>query len=122
MRLSSTASASSPISTRSGRWPMSAEGSGGLHSVLEPAAAGIPTLFGPRHQNSRAAGELRQAGGARVVADGGAVVTELERWLADRRLLEEAGRRALEYIEGHRGASEHTARALVQHLPEAGES
>jgi hypothetical protein len=41
-------------------------GSAGLHSVLEPAAFGIPVLFGPRHTNAREAGELVRAGGAFV--------------------------------------------------------
>lgn len=34
----------------------------GLHSVLEPAAAGIPVCFGPLHVNARAAGELLARG------------------------------------------------------------
>ena len=36
----------------------------GLHSVLEPAAAGLPTVFGPRHERSRSAGQLIETGGA----------------------------------------------------------
>jgi 3-deoxy-D-manno-octulosonic-acid transferase len=40
----------------------------GLHSVLEPAAFGIPVLFGPKHQNAREAGEMVKAGGACVVS------------------------------------------------------
>ncbi len=40
----------------------------GLHSVLEPAAFGIPVLFGPKHQNAREAGEMVSAGGASVVS------------------------------------------------------
>ena len=39
----------------------------GLHSVLEPAAAGLPTLFGPRWQGSPDAGRLLEAGGAAAV-------------------------------------------------------
>ena len=39
-------------------------GRAGLHSVLEPAACGIPVVFGPRWQNSRDAGLLLSAGGA----------------------------------------------------------
>ena len=40
----------------------------GLHSVLEPAAFGVPVLFGPRHGGSRDAGLLLAAGGGFVVA------------------------------------------------------
>jgi 3-deoxy-D-manno-octulosonic-acid transferase len=39
----------------------------GLHSVLEPAAFGVPVLFGPRHSGSRDAGLLLAAGGGVVV-------------------------------------------------------
>ena len=36
-------------------------GSAGLHSVLEPAGCGVPTVFGPRWQSSREAGLLLAA-------------------------------------------------------------
>lgn len=39
----------------------------GLHSVLEPAAFGVPVLFGPQHASSRDAGLLLAAGGGFVV-------------------------------------------------------
>jgi 3-deoxy-D-manno-octulosonic-acid transferase len=39
----------------------------GLHSVLEPAAFGVPVLFGPRHSGSRDAGLLLADGGGFVV-------------------------------------------------------
>lgn len=41
----------------------------GLHSVLEPAACGVPIFFGPRWRSSREAGLLIEAGGAVVVKD-----------------------------------------------------
>ncbi len=89
----------------------------GLHSVLEPAAAGLPVLFGPRHRNSQAAADLLAEGGGRVARDSGQIVEHLQAWLGDRSLLEETGRRASEYIEAHRGASRRTARALAEYLP-----
>ena len=36
----------------------------GLHSVLEPAAYGVPVAFGPMHRGSREAGLLIRATGA----------------------------------------------------------
>lgn len=42
-------------------------GSRGIHSVLEPAAWGIPVVFGPRWDYSRDAGLLLEAGGARAL-------------------------------------------------------
>ena len=38
-------------------------GAAGLHSVLEPAAFGVPVLFGPHHANSRDADLLIEAEG-----------------------------------------------------------
>jgi 3-deoxy-D-manno-octulosonic-acid transferase len=39
----------------------------GVHSVLEPAAAGVPAVFGPRHWRSPEARALVKRGGALVV-------------------------------------------------------
>ena len=86
----------------------------GLHSVLEPAAAGAPVLFGPRHENSLAASHLLAGGGARVVTDADALAAALEEWLEDSEKLQRDGRRALDYIEEHRGASGRTADLLVE--------
>ncbi|HEY0810569.1 MAG TPA: glycosyltransferase N-terminal domain-containing protein, partial [Longimicrobiales bacterium] len=47
----------------------------GLHSVVEPAALGVPVVFGPRHGNAREADELAGSGGGFVASDGAAVAT-----------------------------------------------
>jgi 3-deoxy-D-manno-octulosonic-acid transferase len=51
----------------------------GLHSVVEPAALGVPVLFGPTHGNSREAAELEAAGGGWEVSD----AREIESCLAE---------------------------------------
>ncbi len=90
----------------------------GLHSVLEPAAASAPVLFGPRHQNSLAASHLLACGAARAVSDVDALVAALEEWLEDPEKLHRDGRRALDYIEEHRGAAGRTADLLAERFPE----
>jgi 3-deoxy-D-manno-octulosonic-acid transferase len=85
----------------------------GLHSVLEPAAAGVPIVFGPRHENARAASDLTKSGGATVVSDTSEAAHVLLEWLTDREKREYAGGRGRAYIEGHRGAADRTARALA---------
>jgi 3-deoxy-D-manno-octulosonic-acid transferase len=55
----------------------------GLHSVLEPAAYGVPVLFGPRHSGSRDAGLLLAAGAARVVTTSADVRTAFAEWGGD---------------------------------------
>lgn len=88
----------------------------GLHSVLEPAAAGLPVVFGPRHHNARAAGELVEAGGARVAGDALELEHVLRGWLDDPDSRSGSAVAAAGYIEAHRGAAARTAdhlRALL---------
>ncbi len=87
----------------------------GLHSVLEPAAASSPVVFGPRHHNTRAAADLIRAGGAKLAANNPELADSFARWLRDPRERDDTGRRARQYIEGHLGAADRTAQQL-EHL------
>ena len=84
----------------------------GLHSVLEPAAAGLPVVFGPRHRSAPAAGELLARGGAAVVTDPAAAAAVLGAWLSDPSARASAGGAARDYIRGHRGAAARSAALL----------
>ena len=90
-------------------------GKAGLHSVLEPAAFGVPVLLGPRHQNAREAGELIAAGGAFEVA----TAADAERILAGIADVYEVRRRAgalaRAYVEARLGAAARGAE-LVDRL------
>lgn len=85
----------------------------GLHSVLEPAAAGLPVAFGPAHDNARAAAELLEVGGAVEVGGAGDLRAALARWLDDEEARASSGRAAARYIEAHRGAADRTAEHLL---------
>lgn len=85
----------------------------GLHSVIEPAAFGVPVLFGPRHDMSREAGLLLEAGGARVVQGGAELVTVLTTWRDDRVARQGAGAAASALVERERGATERTLGVLL---------
>jgi len=87
-------------------------GKDGLHSVLEPAAAGVPLLFGPRHERAPAAAGLLRAGAARSVGDASSLAANLAEWLADAAQKTDAGQRATHYIGSHRGAAALTAELL----------
>ncbi len=89
----------------------------GLHSVLEPAAVGCPVVFGPRHANARAAGELIRAGGAHEVADDHELSDTLAQWLTPPERGRAAGKRAEGYIRQHAGAALETVRELLRLLP-----
>ena len=85
----------------------------GLHSVLEPAAAGLPVLFGPRHRNARAAGELLALGGARVVRDVEEAASALDGWLGNVSARSASGASGRRYIKAHLGAADRTADLLT---------
>lgn len=84
----------------------------GLHSVLEPAAAGVPVLFGHRHRGARAAPDLVGAGGAMIASDTKQMERALSGWFADEVSRKAAGSRASGYVDDHRGAAARTADLL----------
>ena len=90
---------------------------GGLHSVLEPAAAGVPVLIGPRYQGSVHATRLLAVGAARAVADAEALAHALGEWLEAPKKNQEHARRAMDYIENHRGSAGRTADLITQFFP-----
>ncbi|MEP7067072.1 MAG: glycosyltransferase N-terminal domain-containing protein [Gemmatimonadota bacterium] len=87
----------------------------GLHSVLEPAAFGVPVLFGPRHEKSRDAALLvaEDAGGS--VSDASAITARLEALLTRPDTRGAEGARARAIVEKGLGASERSV-ALVAGL------
>lgn len=84
----------------------------GLHNVLEPAAAGRPTLIGPRYADSRAAADLVQRGGV-VAVDADGLGPALTRWLDDPKALAGAEKAVTDYVFEHRGAAERTVELLL---------
>jgi 3-deoxy-D-manno-octulosonic-acid transferase len=87
----------------------------GLHSVLEPAAFGVPVLIGPHHENSRDAGILLGHGGAREVENASAFAGDASEWLAGTASRTQAGNSAREVVRAGLGASERST-ALVERL------
>ena len=90
-------------------------GRAGLHSVLEPAAWGVPVVFGPRWRDSRDAELLLQAGAAEALAEpdrrraAESLARVWEGWLASDARRSIQGRRARQVVEaglgGARGAA-----------------
>jgi 3-deoxy-D-manno-octulosonic-acid transferase len=79
--------------------------SAGLHSVLEPAAFGVPVLFGPRFTNSRDAELLIANGGGATESTAAALEFRLRAWLSDSSARTEAGRAARDLVQGGLGAA-----------------
>jgi 3-deoxy-D-manno-octulosonic-acid transferase len=90
-------------------------GTAGLHSVLEPAAFGIPVFFGPRHANAREAGALIAAGGAFELRPGEPADARIAPLVRDAARRRAAGRAARAYVRDSLGAAERGA-ALIERL------
>ena len=95
-------------------------GTAGLHSVLEPAAWGIPVVFGPRWQNSRDADLLLKAGAGIALPRGGirrasaALRKQWDGWMLDSAARDAQGRKARAVVERGVGAARRTAEMLVE--------
>ena len=93
-------------------------GRAGLHSVIEPAAWGVPVVFGPRWHDSRDAEVLLRAGAAEALGELGrreaaeSLARVWEGWLTNdaRRVIQ--GRRARQVVEGGLGGARRSAELL----------
>ena len=88
----------------------------GVHSVIEPAAAQLPVIFGPHYRNSSAAIDLLKGGAAKVITDAEGLADSLLGWLEDTKEHGDATNRAFGYIQTHRGGAERTVDALAHLL------
>ena len=88
----------------------------GLHSVIEPAAFGVPVLCGPRHEMSREAGLLLAAGGARAIPNAVALASALQEWLTDVPARTRAGDAARTVVHAELGATERSVQLLQRLL------
>lgn len=87
----------------------------GLHSVVEPAAHGLPVLTGPRHHASRDAALLHAANACAAVDSVDTMATALRHLLADRADAAAAGARARAVVQGELGATDRSV-ALLEAL------
>lgn len=87
----------------------------GLHSLVEPAAHGVPAVFGPQGADVRDAVALVSAGGGFVAGDRAALADRIGGLLRDPVARAAAGEAAQRVIQDGLGAAERSA-ALVQRL------
>ena len=95
-------------------WVGGGVGGEGLHSVVEPAAAGVPVLFGPVHDRWEATEMERRGVGLAVPPEDVAEI--LSALVAEPERLSEMGKGAREYIESGRGATEASAALVLARL------
>lgn len=92
----------------------------GGHNVLEPAALGVPVLFGPHTEHfAEPAAALEQSGGGRRVGSGDQLGLRLTELLGDAELRERMARRAEGFVAANRGAMERSLE-LLSSLLDAG--
>jgi len=81
----------------------------GGQNLLEPAAWGVPVLFGPHTENfAPIAGSLVDAGAGFRVRNAGELAETVGRLCSDEAARRRAGAAGLELIEEHRGATDRT--------------
>ncbi|MBC7790965.1 MAG: hypothetical protein H7Z74_13545 [Anaerolineae bacterium] len=91
----------------------------GLHSVIEPAAFGIPVLFGPRYNGNRDASSLIAQGGGLSASSASEIIAHIARWFADEDARSTAGDLAAAMVRNGLGAAERSA-SLVESLMSQG--
>lgn len=95
-------------------------GRAGLHSVLEPAAWGIPVVFGPHWRNSRDSALLLAAGAGAALPSrwlgraSRALLRHWEAWIDDEEERRSRGQRAREVVLQGIGASDRSAEMLAE--------
>ncbi|HKS07063.1 MAG TPA: glycosyltransferase N-terminal domain-containing protein [Gemmatimonadaceae bacterium] len=87
----------------------------GLHSVLEPAAAGAAVVHGPGWRDSPDAGRLIAAGAGAAVADGAELARTLIGWLRDPASARGVGAHGTAFVQSHLGAADR-ALSLISEL------
>jgi len=83
----------------------------GIHNILEPAAFGLPILFGPTYHKFQEAKDLIEQGGAVVVLDSEGLVSIFEEWVLE---VERIGVGGVNwgYVGGNVGGTKNILREL----------
>ncbi|HEX6576368.1 MAG TPA: glycosyltransferase N-terminal domain-containing protein [Gemmatimonadaceae bacterium] len=87
----------------------------GLHSLLEPAAFGVPVLIGPKHTDNRDARLLVSGGGAVRCPGPGDITARLLAWFSNPAVYDRAAKGARRVVEAGLGAADKSLE-LVESL------
>ena len=91
---------------------------GGIHSILEPAAFGMPIFFGPNYQNFQEAVDLVERCGVFAVKDQKELREGIGRFADDESARLAVGQICREYIQEKRGATDRVVMGLRRFLGE----
>ena len=84
----------------------------GIHNILEAATFGMPVFFGPNHEKFPEAGEMMEVGCGMEVKDEQDLTRQLNDLISDRAAWKTKSRRAREYVQQHRGATDQIVQKL----------
>jgi 3-deoxy-D-manno-octulosonic-acid transferase len=89
---------------------------GGIHSILEPAAFGMPIFFGPRYHAFREAVDLVERKGVFPVMNRQELADGIRRFLDDPKAREKVGRICRDYVQERSGVTEKVLEGLKPFL------
>lgn len=87
-----------------------------VHNTMEPAAYGVPVLFGPAHHKFREIAGLMETGGGHCIHNARELETETESLLSDTGKRARMGAAARRYVEMNAGATAVILEALNERL------
>ena len=90
----------------------------GIHSIMEPAAFGMPIFFGPNYHNFQEAVDLVERRGVFAVEGRKELVEGLRRFADDEQARQAVGRICREYIQEKKGATDKVMLGLRNYLGE----
>ena len=91
-------------------------GNTGLHNILEPAAFGIPVIFGKNHQGFPEADALIQAKGGFSMATGKEFYQLAVEFYRDKNKRLKVGKNAIDFINARKGTTKIICKDLAKHL------
>ncbi len=86
----------------------------GIHNVMEPAIARLPTVFGPKYHNSHAAEELLEAGGGFTVKTKDQFSETIGRLMSDQKFYLKSSSAATDVIHRNIGSSTRVVRGILR--------
>lgn len=84
----------------------------GIHNVLEAAVWGMPVIFGPNHERFQEAVALIAEGGGFSISDTHDFEILMRKFSSDSKALEDASRKAGEYVKAKSGATDTIMRSV----------
>ncbi len=88
-----------------------------VHNTLEPAAYGIPVVYGPKISNSQEAAELAESGGGFVVHNRRELYRTLRFLFANDEQRREEGQASEAFVTARTGATARIVQEILRHLP-----